>query len=454
MLRVMKFGEWVQTGDEPVGTGGNGQVWAVRRASDGSCGALKLLLPFADPSKTAKRSRRFAREVRAMQELCADGVPGLIPVIDASGLNDAAPWFVMPLAQPLTLPHGANTTETLDWAVKAMIQVSETVAALHLAQHVHRDIKPANLLIWEGRVVLGDLGLTRSLDDDHLTVTGEQTGSAGYRAPESIGRSEGLEFGSDVYGLAKTTWALISGERPPDGVGLGSDPSLALTKRFNVEIPNLAALDDLLDAATRQRAGDRPSVADFRNGLIAFLRPLSLSESSPTGGALARAQRLFADEAARNSAAKRRTDQVQMIVDAAHRTFGSAVGPFVTNLGWSKFATAGGHSPPIEQWATIEGWNVVRPNWLSGSFCGQTLTWSLLILHKEEPDGGHIFRAGHLLWIYGADRQFENFVADQSWRTFLEGPDYERVKNEIVVHVGSEGTLHRAIQAIDSFKTT
>jgi serine/threonine protein kinase len=94
--------------------------------------------------------------------------------------------------------------------------VTQVAAALdHLHRHdppiVHGDVKPANLVLTAtGKVVLVDFGIAR------LAGEGNDSGSRGFTAPEvSAGAPCGPE--ADVFGLAATTYALLTGRPPTPG---------------------------------------------------------------------------------------------------------------------------------------------------------------------------------------------------------------------------------------------
>lgn len=77
---------------------------------------------------------------------------------------------------------------------------------------VHGDVKPANLVLTSGgRVVLVDLGLSSLPNGRH-----RRGGTPGYAAPE-LAAGEAPSRASDVYSLAATAFALLTGE-PPMGL--------------------------------------------------------------------------------------------------------------------------------------------------------------------------------------------------------------------------------------------
>src|SRR3954452_682155 len=95
-----------------------------------------------------------------------------------------------------------------------LAQASEALMHLHAQDPpvIHGDVKPANLILTKGgRVKLVDFGLSSAPDAPRRRL-----GTPGYRAPELA--ADGVPSrASDVYALAATAFALLSGS-PPSGV--------------------------------------------------------------------------------------------------------------------------------------------------------------------------------------------------------------------------------------------
>ena len=169
--------------------------------------------------------RRFFREVTAAGRL--SGHPHVIDVYDAGTLGDGRPYLVMELCpagslNDLLRRHGPMpATQVRDIGIK----IADALAAAHLAGVLHRDIKPANILVNQyGVVGLSDFGLASIID-----ARGEQTASRdaltpAFSAPESF-RGEAPTVRADIYALAATLYALLTG-RPPTFGPDGRVPSL------------------------------------------------------------------------------------------------------------------------------------------------------------------------------------------------------------------------------------
>jgi WD40 repeat protein/class 3 adenylate cyclase len=117
---------------------------------------------------------------------------------------------------------GLAPTLVLQWLADA------AAALTHLHNQdppvIHGDIKPANLILTKGgRVSLVDFGASST-----VTGPGRRGGTPGYAAPERATQGESTRA-SDIYSLAATAFALLTGA-PPTGVRPawdGIEPTLA-----------------------------------------------------------------------------------------------------------------------------------------------------------------------------------------------------------------------------------
>jgi class 3 adenylate cyclase/predicted Ser/Thr protein kinase len=102
---------------------------------------------------------------------------------------------------------GLPVSSVLGWLREA----ARAIDHLHAQGVVHGDVKPANLVLThDGNVVLVDFGISKQPP----TGVVRAVGSPDYEAPE-VAR-EGLRPAADVYGLAATAVALLTGA-PPGG---------------------------------------------------------------------------------------------------------------------------------------------------------------------------------------------------------------------------------------------
>src|SRR5438552_4964201 len=99
-------------------------------------------------------------------------------------------------------------------AVEIMQQVCRALEAAHSVGIIHRDLKPQNVMQnKQGRIVVMDFGLARTLEGDGMTQTGALVGTMDYMSPEQALGKE-LDQRSDLFALGLIFYELLTGKMP------------------------------------------------------------------------------------------------------------------------------------------------------------------------------------------------------------------------------------------------
>jgi len=186
-------------------------VWLARQETLDRQVAIKVIRAevLNEPAYTA----RFLREARAAAKV---NHPHVVAVHDA-GHCDHGLFLVMEYVPGGDL-HDACAGKPLEEArlVRILRAAAEGLQAIHDAGLLHRDLKPENIFLGaDGLPKIGDLGLARShAGDDRMTVTGHAIGTPAFMAPEQAHGAVDVDARCDIYSLAATGFALLTG-RPP-----------------------------------------------------------------------------------------------------------------------------------------------------------------------------------------------------------------------------------------------
>lgn len=275
---------------KPLGEGGVGSVWLVRKTGADRLFVLKI--PKAEALAQANETERagilasFVEEANALAGLYH---PNVANIIDR-GVADGMPFLV------LAYLIGADLKQYSTARLMSLFELRQVVlescaglAALHGAGLVHRDIKPAN--IWLRLPLAGgekfdpqkhrdpartqplasvviDFGMVRSIHVAADAAGRFVAGTAGYIAPEQVLDPVDLDPRSDVYSLAATIYNVTTGRAFFDDIESQRDRILAHMRRDPLEDPARlqpfpAAIAKLLRAATLKDPRDRPAPMEF-----------------------------------------------------------------------------------------------------------------------------------------------------------------------------------------------
>jgi eukaryotic-like serine/threonine-protein kinase len=283
---------------KPLGEGGVGTVWLVRKPGADRLFVLKI--PKADALAAASDTERegilasFVEEARALAGLYH---PNVANIIDR-GVAGNVPFLVLEYLM------GADLKEYSSAKLMSLFELRQVVlescaglAALHQAGLVHRDIKPANL--WLRLPLTGgtrfdpekhrdpartqplstvviDFGMVRAMRVSTEAAGRFVAGTPGYIAPEQVLDPVELDGRADVYSLAGTIYNVTTGRAFFDDVQSPRDRIFAHMQRDPFEQAERlrdypAALAKLMRAATAIDPKDRPSPMEFGRAFAALL---------------------------------------------------------------------------------------------------------------------------------------------------------------------------------------
>ena len=282
-----------------------GVVWQARDELLKREVAVKELVwpPHFTEAEREIACRRAVREAQTAGRLAHLNVVRIYDILE----EDGHPWIIMELLPYQSLRDLVRADGPLAPARAARVGLGVLAAlgAAHAEGVLHRDVKPANILVGpDGRVVLTDFGIARSVDSPTLTTAGALVGSPSYIAPERARGGQSSPAG-DLWGLGASLYAAVEGHPPFE-----RDAPLATLTAVVVDEPEEAVHagslwpvisgllrknpDERLGAAETERMlrevadHDEPArvVSDSRPIRPAFLRFLSASRRVPPGAAM------------------------------------------------------------------------------------------------------------------------------------------------------------------------
>jgi hypothetical protein len=194
-----------------LGSGGMGTVFEAEDEAQAQRVALKLIA--RDHVSSWEAVERFRQEGKLASAVTHPRCVFVLAVDEYRG----APYIVMELMPGTTLQTLVEKGGPLDppGAIVKIFDVIEGLQEFHKRGLIHRDVKPSNCFLEnEGRVKIGDFGLSKSLEGGaELTRTGTFIGTPLYASPEQIKRDP-VDERTDVYSVAATLYYLLAGHPP------------------------------------------------------------------------------------------------------------------------------------------------------------------------------------------------------------------------------------------------
>jgi eukaryotic-like serine/threonine-protein kinase len=193
-----------------LGQGGMGAVYKARDRELDRLIALKVIRPelATDPAILA----RFKQELILSRNITHKNVVRIFDLGEAEGIRFISMEFVD--GEDLrTLLRRAGKFSPKE-AVSVVEQVCRALDSAHSEGVIHRDLKPQNIMRDKnGRIVVMDFGLARSLGDSGMTQTGAIVGTMEYMSPEQALGST-LDQRSDIFSVGLIFFELLTGRAP------------------------------------------------------------------------------------------------------------------------------------------------------------------------------------------------------------------------------------------------
>ena len=242
---ALRDGRYVVTGC--LGEGSQGSTFEAVDKKEGRLVAIKRF--DVRGAKAWKDVELAEREARVLASLEHPKLPAYIEHFEEGGRL----YLVMEKIEGKSLAQALKQGKRFDEvSVQRLLRdAKDTLAYLHGKGIVHRDLKPGNVIQRpDGSFAFVDFGAVR----DRMRLEGGSTvvGTFGYMAPEQFqGRAQP---GSDVYAIAATSVAILTGKQPEDlpHRGLGIDVQAALRGLASKELTS--ALERMLEPDPEKRA--------------------------------------------------------------------------------------------------------------------------------------------------------------------------------------------------------
>lgn len=235
-----------------IGRGGMGIVYAVRRETDQTLRAVKVLPP--ECSKYPELIDRFLLEARSMAYMTHPNIISIHDIGQAQGLI----YFVMNYISGVNLKEAINHREkmSVEEAIVIGSGIAEALQFCHDQGLVHRDLKTANIMLGQqGQVTVMDFGIANLLCAlGEKTDAGVAIGTPQYISPEQREDGSSVDHRADQFSLATILYELLTGNLP---MGVFEMPH-----EVNTNL-SVKASEAIMKALSRNREKRFPTIRGF-----------------------------------------------------------------------------------------------------------------------------------------------------------------------------------------------
>lgn len=193
-----------------LGKGGMGVVYKAYDEKLDRFVAIKFLA--SELLNKPNLTERFIREAKNHAQLLHPNIVTVYGYIEYRDLHGIVMEFVE--GESLEKVLFRNMRLHIYDVIYIMRQVLLAIGYAHSKGFIHRDIKPSNIILnSEGTVKIMDFGISKSIFDKDMTLTGVKMGTIFYMSPEQI-KGNNINYLSDIYSLGCTMFEMITGQPP------------------------------------------------------------------------------------------------------------------------------------------------------------------------------------------------------------------------------------------------
>ena len=193
-----------------LGEGGMGTVYKALDREVDHLVALKLIR--TEMANNSVILTRFKQELLTARQVTHRNVIRIYDLSEFDGVKFITMEFVEGCdLRRLLLDEGKLAPER---AVEIIRQICLALEAAHAVGIIHRDLKPQNIMQdKQGRILVMDFGLARSLESGGMTQSGALLGTIEYMSPEQAMGGH-LDGRSDIFSLGLIFYELLTGKMP------------------------------------------------------------------------------------------------------------------------------------------------------------------------------------------------------------------------------------------------